>query len=905
MQLSLRIAVLFTTLSALPVESVHAQSCSVPASGFHGPATDGQVFDSLSWDDGSGPALYVAGRFQTVADVPAWGIARWNGTVWSAVGPLLTDSQGTPAVFSALCVHGGALHVATSASIPGQPSSGLARWDGSAWSTLPIGPSHDGIQAMASYQGSLFVGGSTFVPGVGIRALLARFDGSTWNQPAGGPFDNIVEELRVWDAGSGPRLYAGGSFRTLGSSTGPAANGVASFDGTNWATLGTGLTLAPTSPGTARALEVFDSGSGAELVVGGSFQFAGGVTAPALARWNGSTWAPVVTLPGISNVYTLRAHDDGAGVALYAGARTVNGTGQAVTDIVRVSGASWTALGANFDQVPLTLGASGLDLYVGGSFWVASAKSSRGLARYSGGAFVPVSSGPGFNAEVISMCAFERLGTTEIYAAVERSTGTSVDGYPSVRRWNGTSWSAPGTLSGDPAVLSVATYDDGIGARVFAIGGFTTIAGQPAGGLAAWDGASWSAPNAQPTLNARALRVLDLGSGPRLLVTNVNMAPYGLPVGAYVARWTGSTWQAVGPAIPGQIVDVAVLEEPGQLVLHAITAGPPGSALWRLDPVTSTWSPVGSFDEAPEAIASFDDGSGPALYVCGRFSTAGGIAANHVARWDGSTWSAVGGGLGVPGSNVVDLEVHRDGARVRLFATGNFLHEGRRGLAAWDGSAWTAEVELRALLGLADARVGRVLLSVDDGRDSGPDLWVGGAIAQIGDEVVANVGKLDGCGPLGTAFCIGDGSSGACPCNNQSAPAAGAGCRNSLGSGARLAARGAASVSADTYRLIGASMTNGAVCYFAGASSIANGGSTVFGDGLRCASGVLRRLGITTNVGGASSQPNGSNPTPLSVRDPVSPGEQRVYQAVYRDASPFCTSSTFNVTNSWQVIWSN
>ena len=38
--------------------------------------------------------------------------------------------------------------------------------------------------------------------------------------------------------------------------------------------------------------------------------------------------------------------------------------------------------------------------------------------------------------------------------------------------------------------------------------------------------------------------------------------------------------------------------------------------------------------------------SGSDLYVAGAFTTAGGSNANHVAKWNGSAWLALGSGLG-------------------------------------------------------------------------------------------------------------------------------------------------------------------------------------------------------------------------------------------------------------------
>src|SRR5262249_10412048 len=56
----------------------------------------------------------------------------------------------------------------------------------------------------------------------------------------------------------------------------------------------------------------------------------------------------------------------------------------------------------------------------------------------------------------------------------------------------------------------------------------------------------------------------------------------------------------------------------------------------------STWNAVGSgMDYFVNALAV----SGSDVYVGGLFGTAGGVAANSIAKWDGSVWSALGSGL--------------------------------------------------------------------------------------------------------------------------------------------------------------------------------------------------------------------------------------------------------------------
>jgi hypothetical protein len=62
------------------------------------------------------------------------------------------------------------------------------------------------------------------------------------------------------------------------------------------------------------------------------------------------------------------------------------------------------------------------------------------------------------------------------------------------------------------------------------------------------------------------------------------------------------------------------------------------------------------------------DGEGK-LYASGWFTTAGGVSANHVAMWDGSSWSALGSGMDGPsGPTVYALAL--DGSGDHTWAAG-------------------------------------------------------------------------------------------------------------------------------------------------------------------------------------------------------------------------------------------
>src|ERR1017187_3785961 len=80
--------------------------------------------------------------------------------------------------------------------------------------------------------------------------------------------------------------------------------------------------------------------------------------------------------------------------------------------------------------------------------------------------------------------------------------------------------------------------------------------------------------------------------------------------------------------------------------------------------------------------------SGGTLYAGGYFTNAGGIAANDIAQWNGSSWSALGSGIS--GGVVFALAVSGS----TLYAGGSFTTAGSdtnaNYIAQWNGSSWSA-----------------------------------------------------------------------------------------------------------------------------------------------------------------------------------------------------------------------
>ena len=165
------------------------------------------------------------------------------------------------------------------------------------------------------------------------------------------------------------------------------------------------------------------------------------------------------------------------------------------------------------------------------------------------------------------------------------------------------------------------------------------------------------------------------------------------------------------------------------------------------------------------------------------------------------------------------------------------------------------------------------------------------------DEVTIGTGVFD-------EECAGDGSLAPCPCANSGL--SGNGCDNSAGTGgARLSASGG--ISPDTVVLTSnGELPNALSIFLQGNSLVA---PIPFGDGLRCAGGLLKRLSIKNAVGGSVLYPG---PGELSITarsaqlgDTIIGGSLRHYQTYYRDPNAgYCPGGgTYNITNAITVHW--
>ena len=237
---------------------------------------------------------------------------------------------------------------------------------------------------------AVYAGGAFVTAGAVGARRIAKWDGSSW-APLGSGMSSSVQALTVFDdgSGSGPALYAGGFFTSAG---GVSANGIATWDGSSWSALGSGVT------GGVSALTVFDDGTGGgpALYTGGLFTSAGGVSASGIAKWDGSSWSALGSGLKRTTVIALSIFDDGSGSgpALYAGGGFATAGGVSANRIAKWDGSRWSALGSgmNSNVAAMTVfddgSGNGPALYAGGGFTVSPAGDSF-VARWQGCAIEP------------------------------------------------------------------------------------------------------------------------------------------------------------------------------------------------------------------------------------------------------------------------------------------------------------------------------------------------------------------------------------------------------------------------------------------------------------------------------------------------------------------------------------
>lgn len=285
-------------LAALAAVAPAAAQCPgewtplVARTGFDHPA---DIHGFVEWDrgGGAGPEVYAYGSFTDAGGVEVNSIARWDGQRWRPLDGGVTEPPGVASrINTAIVAAMGGQDVLVVGGIfqaaGGVPALGVAMHDGTGWRPLGEGlqqAAHGGdVQALAVYDDgggpALYAAGDFAFSGFTILNNIARWDGAAW-QPleffATG-IDGVVNDMIVFDDGSGPKLVVGGDLTTVG---GMPVRGIAAWDGAVWSRFGDGVEA-------ARDLEVFPDTLYVMSTSGSGFSPTG--TARRGSRWAARSW---------------------------------------------------------------------------------------------------------------------------------------------------------------------------------------------------------------------------------------------------------------------------------------------------------------------------------------------------------------------------------------------------------------------------------------------------------------------------------------------------------------------------------------------------------------------------------------------------------------------------------------
>ena len=394
---------------------------------------------------------------------------------------------------------------------------------------------------------------------------------------------------------------------------------------------------------------------------------------------------------------------------LVAGGSFAAAGAAAASGLARFDGLVWSEFHGGVDgEVHTIIQLAGGDLVIGGSFTSVGGVQASGVARFDGTQWSPL--GAGLAADVRALLP---LQNGDVVAQV---------GFNALFVFDGQAWSGLGHPAGTPFSGAVFSMTEAVNGDLIVGGSMSSIpGGVPTSGLARFDGVTWSPMQGLGATGGSVLpvlRVQALPNGDLAACSGFNQQVFGIDSGA------GFVLQPV----PFKILEMAV-SSTGDLLAAGVTN--PSSQAAQLPVVgrhvAGTWSVVGGLDVQPAAflerangdllvaggggeqgpsVVSYD-GSGwnsvgalrPAgffgqtlgmangdLVIGGSFAEIDGVAAENVAVWNGSTWSALGQGVD---GRVTALAEAPDGSLIvgGYFATAGGSPASR--IARWSGGSWS------------------------------------------------------------------------------------------------------------------------------------------------------------------------------------------------------------------------
>ena len=203
---------------------------------------------------------------------------------WGSLG---CDIPGMAGIATLVPKEPGTVLYATGYQDPlcGLPTSCVFRYDGTSFSEwlpfqqIPPEPNNS-VGYVFDFRGMTYITGNFPDPQSNGTASLLRYNGSSWETVPGWNTISSIKEFSIHN----DTLYVAGTFRVA---TGAPGDLIARFDGTTWDDMGGGMLYEPVPMSSAILAMTWYHG---ELWVAGFFTRAGDIAAESIAKWNGHQW---------------------------------------------------------------------------------------------------------------------------------------------------------------------------------------------------------------------------------------------------------------------------------------------------------------------------------------------------------------------------------------------------------------------------------------------------------------------------------------------------------------------------------------------------------------------------------------------------------------------------------------
>src|SRR5262245_266953 len=528
--------------------------------------------------------------------------------------------------------------------IGGVAANYIAAFDGQRWRPLGAGTSGP-VYAVTGFLGDLYAGGHFAFAGGVLANNIAKWTGGvagSWQAMGSGLDDpgNVSDESVYALAVYNTEVIAGGSFFFLGAHG--FDSGVARWSNGAWRSLGDGLGQVGNGSFlvqvSVRALQVYNS----ELVVGGGFALEQAGPPVNIARWNGTTWQGLGS--GIQSgwfwpVFTMNVY----GADLIVGGTFFNAGGVAASNIAAWNGSGWRALGSGIGSyAPYTLGVYQSRLFAGGYFNAAGGVSVNSIAAWDGVQWSPLAEGLNRPNGAAASCMTVYNNALVVGGTFDTAGTTPAN---NLATWDLSSWSAP---EGSANVSAMAVHNG----WMVAAGDFAApnTLGGVAKNIAVWDGVEVNGLGTGTNAPVRALKSYAAGSGPLQslnLIAGGEFTAAGGIAANRIAAWsqtafTPGSWSAMGPGFNATVRAIERFNGSTYAAGDFTASGAsPLNHIARFD--GANWQPVGpnavtGVNGTARAMKATSSGvTNINLIVGGDFTSAGGVAANHIASYNAST----------------------------------------------------------------------------------------------------------------------------------------------------------------------------------------------------------------------------------------------------------------------------